>query len=219
MKIGILGAGYIGRALATLAKNSGHDVMLSNSRGPETLSSTAAAIGCRVGTAEEAANFGDVVVVAVPFRNYPALPAAAFDGKVVMDTCNYYPERDGRIEALDHQATTTSELMAGHLRGAKLVKASNAILARDLDTDGTPSGTPHRRALPIAGDDAEAKRVVTGLMDEFGFDIVDTGALSEGWRFERAKPSYCIRLERTQLERKLAEAQRDIELPHGSWRR
>jgi predicted dinucleotide-binding enzyme len=219
MKIGIVGAGFIGRALATLAQRSGHAVMLSNSRGPETLMSTVAAIGCRAGSAREAAQFGEVVVVAVPLHSYAALPVAELAGKIVIDTCNYYPERDGAIEALDRRATTTSELIAGHLHGARLVKAFNAILAKDLETDGTPPGSAQRRALPIAGDDAQAKRVVADLLDQFGFDAYDAGALSQSWRFERAKPAYCARLDRAALRDKLAEAQRDVELPHGSWRR
>ncbi|HYS65960.1 MAG TPA: NAD(P)-binding domain-containing protein, partial [Paraburkholderia sp.] len=107
MKIGILGAGFMSRALATLAKQNGHEVMISNSRDPRTLISTAAATGCAIGTAQEAAAFGEVVVVAVPFGSIHALPAAALDGKVVIDTCNYYPQRDGPIEALDTHATTT----------------------------------------------------------------------------------------------------------------
>ncbi|VVD31686.1 NADPH-dependent F420 reductase [Paraburkholderia dioscoreae] len=219
MKMGILGAGFIGRAMATLAKQSGYEVMISNSRGPETLMSTAAAIGCRVGTAREAAAFGDVVVVAVPLRSYPALPAAELEGKIVIDTCNYYPDRDGHIDVLDQYAMTTSELMAGHLHGARLVKAFNAILAKDFETDGTPAGTPHRRALPMAGDDLAAKQVVAGILDQFGFDAVDAGSLSGSWRFERAKPVYCVRLNRAGVLEKLAEAKRDVELPHGSWRR
>ncbi|WP_272942400.1 NADPH-dependent F420 reductase [Paraburkholderia xenovorans] len=219
MKMGILGAGFIGRAMATLAKQSGYDVMISNSRGPQTLMSTAAAIGCHVGTAREAAVFGDVVVVAVPFHSYPALPVAELEGKIVIDTCNYYPERDGHIDALDQYATTTSELIARHLHGARLVKAFNAILAKDLETDGTPPGTPHRRALPMAGDDLAAKQAVAGVLDQFGFDAVDAGPLSASWRFERAKPVYCVRLDREGLLEKLAEAKRDVEVPHGSWRR
>jgi hypothetical protein len=115
MKIGILGAGFIGRAMATLAKEHGHEVMISNSRDPRTLTSTAAAIGCALGTAEQAAKFGDVVVVAVPFGNIDALPAAALDAKIVIDTCNYYPDRDGPIDALDARATTTSQMLAAAL--------------------------------------------------------------------------------------------------------
>ncbi|RDJ99640.1 NADPH-dependent F420 reductase [Paraburkholderia lacunae] len=219
MKIGILGAGFIGRALATLARNSGHEVMISNSRDPRTLINTAIVLGCAVGTAEDAAKFGDVVVAAVPFRNIQALPAAALGGKIVIDTCNHYPEHDGRIEALEQHTTTTSQIMAAALPGARVVKAFNAILAKDLETDGKPAGTPKRRALPFAGDDEEARRVVSTLLDQFGFDPVDAGTLADSWRFERAKPVYCIALDRAGLVEGLAAARRDVELPHGSWRR
>jgi hypothetical protein len=218
MKMGILGAGFIGRAMATLAKQNGHEVMISNSREPRTLISTAAALGCALGTAQEAAKFGEVVVVAVPFGNIDALPAAALDGKIVIDTCNYYPDRDGPIQALDRRATTTSQMLAAALPGASVVKAFNAILAKDLETDGSAPLTPKRRALPFAGDDEQARRVVSGLLDQFGFDPVDAGALADSWRFERAKPVYCIPLDRAGLLEGLAAAQRDVELPHGSWR-
>ncbi|REE19045.1 hypothetical protein B0G71_2117 [Paraburkholderia sp. BL27I4N3] len=218
MKIGILGAGFIGRAMATLAKQNGHEVMISNSRDPRTLISTAAALGCAVGTAQEAASFGEVVVVAVPFSSIGALPAAALDGKIVIDTCNHYPERDGEIEALASHATTTSQLLAAALPGARVVKAFNAILARDLETDGSAPHTAKRRALPFAGDDESAKRVVSELLDQFGFDPVDAGALADSWRFERAKPVYCIALDRAGMLEGLAAAQRDVEMAHGSWR-
>lgn len=222
MKIGILGAGFIGRAMAALAKQSGHDVMISNSRDPSTLMSTAAALGCALGTAEQAARFGEVVVMAVPFAQFSqigALPVGALDGKIVVDTCNYYPERDGHIAALDELTTTTSQMLAAALPRAKVVKAFNAILAADLETDGRPVGASGRRALPLAGDDAAAKRVVSGLMDQFGFDPVDAGVLRDSWRFERAKPVYCVPFDRDGMVAGLAAAQRDVELPHGSWRR
>jgi predicted dinucleotide-binding enzyme len=218
MKIGIIGAGFIGRALATLAVKSGHEVMLSNSRAAKTLGSTAIAIDCKVGTALEAAGFGEVAIVAIPLMNYAEVPVEALVGKIVMDANNYYPERDGRIEALDTHATTTSELLSAHLAGAKVVKAFNAILQGDLEKDGRPAGSPDRRALPIAGDDAEAKRICTGLIDQFGFDVVDAGPLAEGWQFQRAMPAYCIPLAAAGLQRALAAAERGVELPHGSWR-
>lgn len=218
MKIGILGAGFLGRAMATLAQRHGHEVMISNSRDPRALISTAAVLGCALGTALEAAKFGDVVVVTVPFSSIDALPVAALDGKVVIDTCNYYPDRDGRIEALDSRSTTTSQMLAAALPGAKVVKAFNAILAKDLETDGKPADAPSRRALPFAGDDERARHVVRGLIDQFGFDPVDAGALADSWRFERAKPVYCIALDRAGIVEGLAAAQRDVELPHGSWR-
>jgi predicted dinucleotide-binding enzyme len=218
MKIGIVGAGFIGRAMAALAKADGHDVMISNSRDPRTLISTAAALGCATGTAEQAARFGDVVVVAVLFSSIDALPAAALDGRIVIDTCNYYPQRDGQIDALDKRATTTSQMLAARLPGARVVKAFNAILAKDPETDGKPKGAPQRRALPFAGDDEHAKRVVSELLDQFGFDPVDAGTLADSWRFERAKPVYCIAFDRAGIVEGLAAARRDVELPHGSWR-
>lgn len=219
MNIGIIGAGFIGRALASRARASGRDVMLSNSRGPHTLSSTAAALGCEAGTAEEAARFGDVVFLAIPFRNYRAIPVEPLAGKIVVDANNYYPQRDGRIEELEAHAVTTSELIAHHLRGARLVKAFNAIMQADIEKDARPAGSPERRALPIAGDDPEAKRVVASLVDQFGFDPVDAGSLAESWRFERARPAYCIPLDVPGMKAALASAQKHVELPHGSWRR
>ena len=218
MQIGIIGAGFIGRGLASLAIRSGHEVMISNSRAPRTLGSTAIALGCKVGTAAQAAAFGEVVMVAIPFYAIDSLPADALRGKIVVDANNYYPERDGAVAELDRHETTTSEMLARHLAGAKVVKAFNAILQRDLEGDCRAAGAPDRRALPIAGDDGEAKTIVMGLLDQFGYDTVDAGPLAEGWRFQRAKPAYCIRLDVDGLKRALAAAQRDVEVAHGSWR-
>ena len=218
MKIGIIGAGFIGRGLASLAVKSGHEVMISNSRAPRTLGSTAVALRCQVGTAADAAAFGELVMLAIPFYAIDTLPSDALKGKIVVDANNYYPERDGAISELDRNETTTSEMLARHLAGARVVKAFNAILQRDLEVDCRAAGAPDRRALPISGDDVQAKRIVTGLLDQFGYDTVDAGPLSEGWRFQRAKPAYCIRLDVAGLMRALAEAQRDVEVPHGSWR-
>jgi predicted dinucleotide-binding enzyme len=219
MKIGIIGAGFMGRGLASLALKNGHEVMISNSRDPKTLMSAAIAIGCKVGTAEQAATFGDLVIVAIPLKNYRALPVQPLTGKIVVDANNYYPERDGKIAALETKTTTTSELLEKHLPASIVVKAFNAILQRDLSRDGRPSSSADRRALPIAGDDTDAKRIVTTLIDEFGFDVVDAGPLSAGWRFERAKPAYCVRNDVKGLKHALAAADRKVELPDGSWRR
>jgi predicted dinucleotide-binding enzyme len=218
MRIGIIGAGFIGRAVATLAVQNGHDVMISNSRDARSLGSTVVAIGCKAGTAEEAASFAEVAVLAIPFANRNALPVAPLAGKVVLDANNYYPARDGAIAELDRHETTTSELIAAHLKGARVVKAFNAILQADLAKGGTPFGSPGRRALPIAGDDAEAKQIAREIYNQFGFDTVDAGPLREGWRFERAKPAYCTVLDAVGLTAALAAAERQVELPHGSWR-
>ncbi len=219
MKIGIIGAGHIGLAIARLAVKDGHEVKIANSRGPETLTDTARRIGCSTGTAAEAGGFGPVTVVTVPFINLFKIDPAPLAGRIVIDTNNYYPGRDGRIVALDLHRTTTSAMVAEHFAASKAVKAFNAILAADLETPPPMPVAGQRRALPIAGDDVEAKQVVASLQDKFGFDTVDAGLLVDSWRFERAKPAYCIPLDRTGLIDALARAERDIELPYGSWRR
>ena len=218
MKIGILGAGLIGGALAKLAADHGHEVMIS-SRHPDALAELAAGIGCRTGTLDQAAGFGELCVLAVPLVALDSLPIAALAGKIVIDAMNYYPERDGAITVLDARTTTTSELVAARLPGARLVKAFNAILARDLPDYARVSIPSGRRSLPIAGNDPAANRIVANLHEAFGFDAFDTGPLAESWRFERAKPAYCVPLDRDGLRRALDAATRVGELPHGSWRR
>ena len=218
MKIGILGAGLIGATLAKLAVDRGHDAMIS-SRHPDALAGTAAEIGCRTGTLDQAAAFGELCVLAVPLMARDRLPAATLAGKIVVDAMNYYPERDGAIPALDQRVTTTSELVAESLPDTRLVKAFNAILARDLPDDARVSVPSGRRALPIAGNDKEANRTVAELHEALGFEALDTGPLAQSWRFERAKPAYCIPLDRDGLQRALDAATRDEERPHGSWRR
>lgn len=218
MQIGIIGAGFIGRAVAKLGMAAGHRVMLSNSRGPQSLTDLARDIGCAAGTIAQAAEFGDVVVIAIPFKNCFSLPPDMLAGKLVLDANNYYPERDGNIAELDARRTTTSEMLARHFPRSRIVKAFNAILADDLEKDGSPAGSPSRRALPIAGDDTAAKQIVAKLLDQFGYDVVDAGALADSWRFERAKPAYCQPFDRAGMIDALARARRDVELPHGSWR-
>jgi 8-hydroxy-5-deazaflavin:NADPH oxidoreductase len=218
MKIGVIGAGNIGQALARLALASGHQVRVANSRGPESLRELTAALGCEADMSAGAAAFGDVVILAIPLRAFDALAAPDFEGKIVLDATNYYPGRDGAIEALDTHQDTTSGLLQRRLPGARVVKFFNAIMARDIGADAKPSGAPGRRALPIAGDDAEAKRVASELVDQFGYDPVDAGPLAQGWRFERAMPAYCLPMDAQHLRTALASAQRGVELPDGSWR-
>lgn len=210
MNIGIIGAGFVGRAIGKLAVRAGHKVMLSNGRGPQTLFSLPHAIGCEIGTVEQVAHFGDIVVVAIPLAAYRSIPAAPLAGKMVIDANNYYPERDGHIAELDRHATSTSELLARHLPASRIVKAFNAITMNDLEADGLPEGAANRRALPIAGDDAPGKALVAQLLDAFGFDVVDAGPLSEGWRFERATPVYCVPLNKENLLATLQATSRDI---------
>jgi predicted dinucleotide-binding enzyme len=189
---GFIGSGNIGSTVARLAVAAGHDVVMSNSRGPETLGELVSDLGehARAATATEAAQAGDVVVVTIPLKNYREVPAEDLAGKIVIDTMNYYPGRDGQIADLDSQATTSSELLQAHLASARVVKAFNNIFFQHLRDLPRPSGSADRSALAIAGDDAEAKGVVTGLLDELGYDTVDLGPLAEGWRTQPGTPAY-----------------------------
>lgn len=208
--IGIIGAGHIGSALAHAFTRAGHDVVIANSRGPETLDALIAEVGprARAATAQEAAEAGEVVVVTVPLAAYRDIPAEPLSGKVVLDTNNYYWERDGHIAELDRGEATTSGLLQEHLRGAKVAKAFNHIMARDITTTGAPAGTPGRRALGTASNFPEAIEVVTDLYDQLGFDTVSAGALSESWRLERDRPAYVTRQDAAQLRDNLAKGER-----------
>jgi predicted dinucleotide-binding enzyme len=211
--IGLIGAGHIGSQVARLAVKSGYKVVISNSRGPETLAGLVAELGANAhaATALEAAQAGEIVVVTVPLKNYRAVPVEPLVGKIVIDTNNYYPQRDGHIPELDNESTTTSELLQTHLPTSKVVKAFNHIYAAELTTHGQPAGSKNRRALVIAGDDQGAKAVVTHLLDQFGFDTVDAGPLKEGWRIQRDTPGYGPRRTAEELRKDLAAAKRYAE--------
>jgi hypothetical protein len=208
--IGFIGSGNIGSTLARLAVDAGHDVVLSNSRGPDTLADLVARLGprARAATAEEAAAAADVVVVAIPLHAYRAVPVEPLAGKVVVDANNHYPQRDGEVPELEAETTTTAELLQEHLPTSHVVKAFNHITSADLGTQGQPAGTPGRRALAVAGDDAGAKETVGALIDGFGFDVVDAGPLAEGWRYQRDTPAYGPRLDAAALRTALAQAER-----------
>ena len=217
-RVGIVGAGHIGQALARRAIAAGYEVMISNSRGPDTLRELASGLACRTGTVAEAAQFGDLVIVTIPFHAIASLDPSGFAGKVVIDTCNHYPGRDGPDAALDAMDDTSGERLQRRLRDARVVKAFNAIMQGDIERDARPAGAADRRALPIAGDDADARRAVAAFVDAIGFDVVDVGPMSECWRFERAMPAYCVPLGRRALAEALAGAKRNERLPEGSWR-
>ncbi|HEX8366976.1 MAG TPA: NAD(P)-binding domain-containing protein [Pyrinomonadaceae bacterium] len=183
MKIGIIGAGHIGANAARLFIEAGHEIAIANSRGAETLQDLVAGLGERAQAvnAEEAANFGEVVFVSIPFGKYKELPAETFAGKIVIDSNNYYPDRDGSFAELDKNETTSSELLAQHLGGARVVKGFNTIWFEHLKTQGDKNlPVEERRAIFIAGDDAEAKETVAKLIADIGFAAVDTGDLSDG---------------------------------------
>jgi len=208
--LGLIGAGHIGSQLARLALKHGYDVALSNSRGPDTLGALVAELGpgARAVTAAEAAKQGDIVVVTIPLKAVPSVPVDPLAGKIVIDTNNYYPQRDGHLRELDQRQTTSSELLQRHLPSSKVVKAFNHVYAAQLTTDGTPPGTPNRRAFIIAGNDAEAKRTVSTLIDQFGFDVVDAGPLAESWRIEPNTPAYGPRMSAAEVRAALAAAVR-----------
>jgi predicted dinucleotide-binding enzyme len=212
--LGLIGAGHIGSQVARLAAAHGYDVVISNSRGPETLAELVKELGpkARAATVVDAANMGDIVVVTIPLKNYRSVPVAPLAGKIVIDTNNYYPKRDGHIPELDDESSTVSELLQAHLPHSKVVKAFNHIYAADLTKHGQPTGTPNRRALVIAGDDPAAKITVTKMIDAFGFDTVDAGPLAEGWRIQRDTPGYGPRRNAAELEHDLAAAKRYREM-------
>jgi predicted dinucleotide-binding enzyme len=218
MNIGIIGVGNIGEALTRRFTDLGHHVWIANSRGPQSLSAIAQATGAKAVTVGEAARGRDVVVVTIPEKNIPNLPANLFDGEpdslVVVDTGNYYPQqRDGRIEEIE-SGITESRWVAQHLR-RNVVKAFNNIYAAHLRDAGKPAGSEGRIALPVAGDDGRAVAIVSGLIDELGFDPVVAGDLDESWRQQPGTPVYGTDYDAAGVRRALAEAS-----PHRSpaWR-
>jgi predicted dinucleotide-binding enzyme len=220
--IGFLGSGNIGSTVAKLAVDAGYDVVMSNSRGPETLAELVAQLGPRASadTAAGAAAAGDIVVVTVPLKAYTQVPVEPLAGKVVLDTDNYYPERDGHIAELDAKQATTSGLLQAHLPDSHVVKVFNNIFFKTLAVLGRPAGAADRSALAIAGDDAAAKQTATQFLDALGYDTVDTGSLADSWRFERDMPAYAALYatdgdltrprgaDAARIEKLLAEAQR-----------
>ena len=206
MRIGIVGAGNIGGTLAGHFTRAGHEVAVSNSRGPETLQDLVAELGerARAVTPPEAIEFGEIVVVSVPFGRFRELPPEHAEGKVVIDTNNYYPNRDGHFKELDTDRTTSSELLQAHMKGARVVKAFNAIYWGRLRDLGRPAGDPERIGIPISGDDEKAKRIVAGLIDEIGFEAVDAGTLAEGGRqHQPGTPVYTADLRAPELRDQL----------------
>lgn len=208
--IGIIGAGHIGSQVARAAVKAGYNVVISNSRGPETLTALVEELGpkARAATAAEAAEAADFAVVTVPLHAYEAVPVEPLAGKIVIDTNNYYFERDGRIKVLDDGEETTSGLLQKHLPTSKVAKGFNHIGAPDITTDGKPAGSDDRRALATSSDFDDAAALVEKLYDEFGFDTVNVGPLSESWRVERDQPAYVVRQNKTELVENLTKAVR-----------
>ncbi|NRQ48338.1 NADPH-dependent F420 reductase [Aeromicrobium sp. YC3-14] len=208
--IGLIGAGHIGSQIARAATAHGHQVVISNSRGPETLTDLVAELGpdARAATPEEAATVGDLVVVTIPLKAISTVPVEPLVGKTVIDTNNYYPQRDGHVDALDDESTTSAELLQAHLVGAHVVKAFNHIQSDHITEHAQPAGSADRRALVVAGDDEAAKATVAAFIDEIGFDVVDLGPLAEGWRIQPDTPGYGPRLTVDSLRAAAEAAQR-----------
>jgi 8-hydroxy-5-deazaflavin:NADPH oxidoreductase len=205
MDIGIIGSGQIGSILARRLAALGHQIRIANSRGPQSLAALAAETGATASTVEQAAGARDVVIVTIPQKAVRELPRGLFAGStaIVVDTGNYYPARDGRIEAID-EGLTDSEWVAQVL-GRPIVKAFNNIVAESLNSRAVPRGTPDRICLSIAGDDPAAKQVVLRLLDELGFDGLDAGSLADSWRQQPGSPAYCKDLDRTELQAALSK--------------
>jgi len=191
--IGIIGAGLVGKAIAHLAVAAGYNVVISNSRGPESLIELITELGplARAGTVEDAIAAGDIVSLAIPLSAFEALPADRFVGKVVMDQSNYYPGMgDFRVVALDHGELTSSELIQQHLRGAKVVKGMHNLGWIHMQHNARPKGDAERTTLPIAGDDIAAKGIVRDFIETIGYDVLDAGSLADSWRIEPNTPIY-----------------------------
>ena len=209
MKIGIIGAGNIGGALAHRFVTAGHKVTIANSRDPDTLAALAGETGARAGTVEDAVSDAAVVVVTIPLHKIPDLARDLFADApadlVVVDTSNYYPQqRDGLLPGIEHGGTE-SGWVEQHL-GRPVVKAFNSIIAQHLLESGKPAGTPGRIALPVAGDDPRAKATVMGLIDAIGFDAVDAGSIADSWRQQPGSPGYLKDHDIARVRRALAQA-------------
>lgn len=200
--LGIIGSGNIGGALARFAVRAGLNVVLSNSRGPESLAGLVEQLGprARAATPAEAARVGEWVALSVPLSSYPQIPVAPLESKVVLDTTNYYPDRDGSIADLEAEKITTSGLVQRHLRGSEVVKAFNNMWVKHLIALARPMGALDRSVLPIAGDSPEAKASAAQLIDLLGFDTLDAGTLADSWRFQRDTPAYVRLYFRNQQE-------------------
>jgi predicted dinucleotide-binding enzyme len=208
--IGIIGSGHVGSNIAKAAIASGYDVVLSNSQGPGTLAGLVQELGphATAATPAEAAARGDFAVVAIPLSTVGQVPAEPLAGKVVLATINYFPERLGHIADIDNGATTAPGILQAHLPGSRVVRAFSMIDAAEMSGDGHPAGDPQRRALALAGDDPDAKRLAARLYDQFGFDAVDIGGLAESWRLDPGQPAFVVRQNAEQLKRNVARATR-----------
>ena len=206
----MIGAGHIGRSFSLAAIAEGYEIAIANSSGPETLGDLVAELGpkAKAATAVDAAEAGDLAIVAVPIAGVEALPVEPLGGKVVLTTCNYFVKRDGPIAEIDSGEVTVPEYLQARLPTSKVVRAFNHLDAAAIASDGTPAGTPNRRALGYAGDDPAAKTLTADLYEEFGFDAIDVGGLGDAWRLDVDQPAFVVRQNAHELRANLAMATR-----------
>jgi predicted dinucleotide-binding enzyme len=208
--IGIIGSGHVGSNLARAAVAHGYDVLLSNTQGPDSLAGLVSELGPRAKAATPAAAAGqsDFAIVAIPITTIGQVPVEPLEGKVVISTINYFPQRDGHFPEIDNGTATAPELLQAHLPASKVVRAFSMINAAEMSGDGHREGDPRRRALALAGDDPAAKQLVAGLYDEFGFDAVDIGGLDQSWRVDAGQPAFVTRQNVAELKANAAKAKR-----------
>jgi 8-hydroxy-5-deazaflavin:NADPH oxidoreductase len=208
--IGVIGAGHIGRSFSLAAIAKGHEIVIANNSGPETLGELLAELGpkARAARAADAAEAGEFAIVAIPMAGADALPGEQLAGKAVLTTCNYFAQRDGPIVEIDSGNVTVPEYVQARLPTSKVVRAFNHLDAAAIATDGTPAGTPNRRALGYAGDDPGAKALTADLYEEFGFDAVDVGGLADAWRLDVDQPTFVVRQNAGELRANLLKAAR-----------
>jgi 8-hydroxy-5-deazaflavin:NADPH oxidoreductase len=209
--IGFIGSGHVGQSLAKAAVARGYEVVLSNSQGPDSLTELVKELGPRASaaTVADAATEADFVVVAIPITTIDQVPVKPLEGKVVLTTINYFPERLGHIAEIDNGTTTAPGLLQAHLPKSHVVRAFSMIDAGDMSEDGHPEGDPKRRALALAGDDPDAKQLVAGLYNELGFDALDIGGLDESWRVDAGQKAFVTHQNLAQLRDNVAKAKRN----------
>jgi 8-hydroxy-5-deazaflavin:NADPH oxidoreductase len=210
--IGVIGAGHIGRNFSIAAIARGYDIVISNATGPETLTGLVAELGPKASAAApaDAAAAGDFALLAIPLTGTGSLPVEPLAGKVVLTTCNYFPQRDGHFPDIDSGTMTVPGYLQSKLPTSRVVRVFNHIDAANIVSDGTPTGTPNRRALGYAGDDPEAKKLAAEIYEAFGFDAVDVGGLDEAWRLDVDQPTFVVRQNEQELRANLAKAERHV---------
>ena len=208
--IGLIGSGKVGTNIAMAAIAVGYDVVLSNSRGPETLVDLVTRLGphAKAATSDEAASLADFAVAAIPLPGVDHVPVKPLAGKVVLCTINYFPQWFGNVASIDNGTMTAPGVLQEHLPSSYVVRAFNMVDAEEIPTDGRPERDPTRRALALAGDNLEAKKLVAQLYNQFGFDALDIGPLAESWRLDPGQPAFIVKQNLQQLKANVANARR-----------